>query len=148
MAGPGSIPWEIGNSCSAMFKRNSLSLEEAKRGLEIFKRIPLRYIEPDFANAHYNLALAYFSLEKYKFAVITFEHDNYADQKNEVKTKAQKYLESLGYELVVNNIAPDNFNGYEDWYVHPSLVKREIIDKMKDTSDKPKRCDKYMLGRC
>ena len=51
MAGPGSIPWEIGNSCSAMFKRNSLSLEEAKRGLEIFKRIPLRYIEPDFANA-------------------------------------------------------------------------------------------------
>ena len=48
---PGSIPWEIGNAFSAMFKRKRLSLEEAKRGLEIFKRIPLRYIKPDFANA-------------------------------------------------------------------------------------------------
>jgi len=51
LIGPGSIPWEIGNAFSAMFKRKSLSLEEAKRGIEIFKRIPLRYIEPDFANA-------------------------------------------------------------------------------------------------
>ena len=51
LIGTGSIPWEIGNAFSAMFKRNRLSLEEAKRGLEIFMRIPLRYIEPDFANA-------------------------------------------------------------------------------------------------
>jgi predicted nucleic acid-binding protein len=51
LIGPGSIPWEIGNAFSAMFKRNRLSLEEAKRGLEIFRSIPLRYIEPDFTNA-------------------------------------------------------------------------------------------------
>jgi predicted nucleic acid-binding protein len=51
LIGPGSIPWEIGNAFSAMFKRNRLGLEEAKRGLEIFKSIPLRYIDPDFANA-------------------------------------------------------------------------------------------------
>ncbi|MBF0235217.1 MAG: type II toxin-antitoxin system VapC family toxin [Desulfamplus sp.] len=51
LIGPGSIPWEIGNAFSAMFKRNRLDLEEAKRGLEIFSNIPMRYIEPDFANA-------------------------------------------------------------------------------------------------
>jgi predicted nucleic acid-binding protein len=34
-----------------MFKRNRLDLDEAKRGLEIFKSIPIRYIDPDFANA-------------------------------------------------------------------------------------------------
>ena len=51
LIGPGSIPWEIGNAFSAMFKRNRLGLEEAKRGLEIFNSIPLRYIEPDFVNA-------------------------------------------------------------------------------------------------
>ncbi len=51
LIGPGSIPWEIGNAFSAMFKRNRLSLEEAKRGLKSFKSIPLRYIEPNFANA-------------------------------------------------------------------------------------------------
>jgi predicted nucleic acid-binding protein len=32
-------------------KRNRLDIEEAKRGLEIFSSIPIRYIEPDFTNA-------------------------------------------------------------------------------------------------
>lgn len=51
LIGPGSIPWEIGNAFSAMFRRNRLNLEEAKKGLEIFKSIPIRYIEPDFSNS-------------------------------------------------------------------------------------------------
>lgn len=48
LIGPGSIPWELGNAFSAMFKRNRLSIEEAQKGLFIFGGIPLRYIEPDF----------------------------------------------------------------------------------------------------
>ena len=48
LIGPGSIPWEIGNAFSAMFKQNRLTLEEAHKGLLIFNSIPLRYIEPDF----------------------------------------------------------------------------------------------------
>ena len=48
LIGPGSIPWEIGNAFSAMFKRNRLSVKEAQKGLLIFDSIPLRYIEPDF----------------------------------------------------------------------------------------------------
>lgn len=51
LIGPGSIPWEVGNAFSAMFKRKRLSLEEAKKGLAIFKRIPLRYVDPDFSMA-------------------------------------------------------------------------------------------------
>lgn len=50
LVGPGSIPWEIGNAFSAMFKQNRLTLEEAKKGLEIFDSIPLRYSKTDFAN--------------------------------------------------------------------------------------------------
>jgi hypothetical protein len=45
----GSIPWEIGNAFSAMFKQNRLSVEEAQKGLLIFSSIPLRYIEPDLS---------------------------------------------------------------------------------------------------
>ena len=48
LIGPGSIPWEIGNAFSAMFKRNRLPIKEAQKGLSIFSSIPLRYIEPDF----------------------------------------------------------------------------------------------------
>ena len=51
LIGPGSIPWEIGNAFSAMFKQNRLTLDEAQKGLAIFDSIPLRYVEPDFVNA-------------------------------------------------------------------------------------------------
>lgn len=51
LIGPGSIPWEIGNAFSAMFKQNRLTLDEAQKGLIIFDGIPLRYIKPDFVNA-------------------------------------------------------------------------------------------------
>lgn len=51
LIGPGSIPWEIGNAFSAMFKQERLALEEAKKGLAVFYSIPLRYIDPDFVNA-------------------------------------------------------------------------------------------------
>ncbi len=51
LIGPGSIPWEIGNAFSAMFKQNRLTLEEAREGLTIFNSIPIRYINPDFVHA-------------------------------------------------------------------------------------------------
>ncbi|MCK9446517.1 hypothetical protein M0Q50_06560 [bacterium] len=84
---------------------------------------------------------------KHKFAVITFEHDHYIDPETDIRNKSRKYLESLGYELVVNNIAPDDLNSFEDWWVYPSLVNKDIINKMKCLSEKPKRGDRYMLGR-
>ena len=43
LIGPGSIPWEVGNAFSAMFKQNRLTLEEAQKGFAIFEEIPLRY---------------------------------------------------------------------------------------------------------
>jgi predicted nucleic acid-binding protein len=51
LIGPGSIPWEIGNAFSAMFKQKRITIQEAEKGFEIFKSIPLRYIEPDFINS-------------------------------------------------------------------------------------------------
>ncbi len=51
LIGPASIPWEIGNAFSAMFKRDKLSIKEAERGLSIFKSIPIRYVELNFVKA-------------------------------------------------------------------------------------------------
>ena len=50
LIGPGSIPWEVGNAFSAMFKKGRLTVNEALRGLDIFENIPIRFIKPDFAN--------------------------------------------------------------------------------------------------
>ncbi len=51
LVGPGSIPWEIGNAFSAMFKQSRLTLDESRKGFAIFSSIPIRYIKPDFVNA-------------------------------------------------------------------------------------------------
>jgi predicted nucleic acid-binding protein len=51
LIGPGSIPWEIGNAFSAMFKQDRITLDEAQKGLTIFESIPLRYVDPDFFSA-------------------------------------------------------------------------------------------------
>lgn len=56
LIGPGSIPWEVGNAFSAMFKKGTLTVDEARIGLAIFENIPIRYIQPDFINA---LKIAY-----------------------------------------------------------------------------------------
>ncbi len=48
LIGPGSLPWEIGNAFSAMFKRSRLSIEAAQKGILIFDGIPIRYVESDF----------------------------------------------------------------------------------------------------
>jgi len=85
--------------------------------------------------------------EKHRFAVITFEHDYFADEMSGVREKSRKYLQTQGYELVVSNIAPNRYNSYEDWWVHPELVDRERINRIKDTSDKPKKADEFMLGK-
>ena len=53
LIGPGSIPWEIGNAFSAMFKLNRVSMKEADKGIQIFNTIPIRYIETDFSKILY-----------------------------------------------------------------------------------------------
>lgn len=103
-------------------------------------------VDCDPAIATYNVLLK-IPFETHKFAVITFEHDHYFEEKSDVRKKSRKYLESHGYELVAADIAPDNYCSHEDWWVHPDLVDKNIIEKMKNISSKPKRGDKYMLGR-
>jgi len=50
---PQSLHWEIANAFSAKFKRNpqTLSLEETKEALDIYKMIPLRFVDIDLARA-------------------------------------------------------------------------------------------------
>jgi len=46
-------------------------------------------------------------------------------------SKAREYLKSFGYELVVNNVSPDQYTPYEDWWVYPELVSRCKINQMR-----------------
>jgi len=67
---------------------------------------------------------------KYKFAVITYEHDYYNDESKSYRDKSRKYLQGLGYKLIVGNIAPSEGKPFEDWWVHPDLVDVERLSKI------------------
>jgi len=42
---PASIPWEIGNAFSAMFKRKRMNLRQAKAALRAYDKIPIQLID-------------------------------------------------------------------------------------------------------
>jgi len=68
--------------------------------------------------------------DKYKFAVITYEHDYYIDLSKSYRDKSREYLSSLGYELIVPNVSPNENSPFEDWWIHPDLVDKETITKI------------------
>lgn len=46
LVSPRSVYWEIGNAFSAMFKRNRITLDEAKRaGLAMYEQMSIRFVD-------------------------------------------------------------------------------------------------------
>ena len=48
---PSSVPWEIGNAFSAMFKRRRISLEEARNALLAYQQIPIQFSDVELEDA-------------------------------------------------------------------------------------------------
>ena len=114
-------------------------------GLDFPKNIDYLQIDCDPPDVSYKILLT-IPFEEYKFAVVTYEHDYYRDDKKIYQEKARKYLESYGYTRVVNNISPDEFRSYEDWWIHPALVDEQIFLKMKNLDDSIKKAENYILS--
>jgi hypothetical protein len=85
--------------------------------------------------------------DKYRFAVITFEHDYYADVTKSYRDKSREFLFSKGYILIASNIAPDSTSSFEDWWVHPELISKDIINIMIDNGGNVKNAQEYMLNK-
>jgi hypothetical protein len=80
------------------------------------------------------LALMQIPLDDYRFRVITYEHDWYLE-KSIYKDKSRRYLESMGYELIVSNVSVDNKSPFEDWWVHKELISNDIKDKFRSIKE-------------
>jgi len=48
---PHSLPWEIGNAFSAMFKRGRMTLTQARQALRIYQRLPIRLSDIELERA-------------------------------------------------------------------------------------------------
>jgi len=72
--------------------------------------------------------------DKYKFSTITFEHDIYTGNYFDTQNISRNIFKQRGYELVFPNVKvfwENDYKPFEDWYVHPDLIDREVIDKIK-----------------
>ena len=69
--------------------------------------------------------------DKYKFRVITYEHDHYVDISGTYRNKSRRYLRSMGYTLVFNDIAPSEACSFEDWWVMEDLVDGSALRRMR-----------------
>lgn len=92
-------------------------------------------------------ALLSIPFEKYRFAIITYEHDYYVDITKSFKDKSRRYLQSIGYELVVNDISPNGKSTFEDWWVHPDLIDKTRLQVMRSVDlNTVHDIERYMLN--
>lgn len=113
-------------------------------GLDFSNEIDYLQLDCDPPEITYKILLS-IPFDTYKFAVITYEHDYYCDETKSFQEKSRKYLESYGYIRVVNNISPDEFRSYEDWWVNPDLVNFDVLNKMLNIDDQIKKAEDYIL---
>lgn len=99
------------------------------------------YLQLDIEPAPNTLACLYKIPMNYRYSVITFEHDLYADpQKHSiVKNSAKEYLQGFGYKLIVSNVyAPkNNPSPFEDWYVDPLVIDESIYSQFVSENIRP-----------
>ena len=75
--------------------------------------------------------------DKYKFATITFEHDIYTGNYFNTQEISRKIFAERGYILVFPDVSvfwEGDHKKFEDWYVHPDLIDKELIAKFKTTN--------------
>ena len=90
-------------------------------------------------------------LDTYRFSVITYETDYYdpsvsreASKRN--RDESRKIILSHGYELVVGNIANLSKNDpFEDWYIDPAVIDKNIVKIFKDSPEFDNTSESYML---
>lgn len=88
------------------------------------------YLQLDIDPAYQTLeALKRLPLTEYRFSVITYEHDLYADSKNEaIKEESKTILSELGYSLAVENVDDGSSDRiFEDWWIDPSVIRSITI---------------------
>ena len=104
------------------------------------------YLQVDLEPAEITFAaLKVIPFDKYKFKVITFEHDYYNDESKSIRDKSREYLKSKGYELLVTNVAPDTLRVFEDWWIHPEFFDEETLAKFRDASDRVKKAEDLFI---
>lgn len=135
------------NRSAKLIHDDALLLNYEKLLSENFEGTTIDYLQLDIEPAkHTYECMLKIPFKKYKFAVITYEHDYYVDVTRSYREKSREFLKSKGYELIANDISPDGKSNFEDWWVHPDLVNKNIIERMKSVIEGTQHVKEYMLS--
>lgn len=135
------------NRKAKLLHTNALEVDYERLLEENFDTNVIDYLQLDIEPARNTyVCMLRIPFNKYKFAVITYEHDYYVDVTRSYREKSREFLKSQGYELIVNDLSPDGKSNFEDWWVHPDLVSRDAIDKMKSIKDEIHHSRDYILS--
>jgi len=69
-------------------------------------------------------------MDKYKFAIITFEHGIYHTNYLNTRLVSRQIFENRGYLRVFSDVNNEGYYPFEDWYVHPDLVDNELVNNL------------------
>ena len=157
----GSAEPYIGNNTALLEKLgwSGISIEIDKELCDLFKRkrnnpvINMNAVDYDYTSVRgivdylqldcdppeitYQI-LTRLNFDHCKYKVITYEHDYYVDESKTYRDKSRSFLKSKGYMLIAGNVAPNDTDNFEDWWIHPELVDFEIVNKMVQKDDKIK----------
>jgi FkbM family methyltransferase len=119
------------NRKAKLLHTNALELDYENLLKENFEGNVIDYLQLDIEPARntYECMLK-IPFDKYKFSIITYEHDYYVDISHSYREKSREFLASKGYVLVVNDLSPEGKSNFEDWWVHPDLIDKSILSKM------------------
>lgn len=115
---------------------DALAIDYKKMFLDFGLNKQIDYLSLDIDPASQTLdCLKKLPLDDYRFSVITYETDfynkSYGEENAErVKKESREILCSYGYELIIGNVFQ-----FEDWYVDPYVIDKELIRVMKRSSE-------------
>jgi hypothetical protein len=135
------------NRSSKLLHDNALTIDYKKLLKENFESDVIDYLQLDIEPAKntYECMLK-IPFNEYKFAVITYEHDYYVDVTKSYREKSREFLLSKGYILIANDISPEGKSNFEDWWAHPDLIDKSIIERMKSVKDGIHNVRDYILS--
>ena len=71
--------------------------------------------------------------DRYTFATVTFKHDTYYSNDHNTRVISREIFKKRGYVPVFLDVNNDGIQyQYQDWYVHPTLVNMEYVQKLID----------------
>lgn len=137
-----SIDIELNNEWKSLRSKNKYIVADAKQidYTEILRDMPkqIDYLQLDIDPEQATLeVLKKLPHSSHRFSVITYETDSFKGDM-ETRNTSREFLKSLGYEMIVNDVGVKQYSDsswvpFEDWYVDPNVISKNIIDCFKGT---------------